>query len=132
VKTQGRLPVGRSGGQKKLRNALPSALQLLQQTQDGVIVVRIPLRRNFSDNLGEHAFGDAVFQALEPEAKGFHAGYAFINAVACIQAAQGRIGEIPLPGVEAEALVDHQRAISRRIPVTRVGRSPGNVAWRCA
>ena len=36
-----------------------------------------------------------------------------VDAVARVEAAQRRVGKIPLPGVEAESLVDHHRLIAR-------------------
>src|SRR5579862_4417271 len=97
--------------------------KLLEKPLQGVEIVVIPFGRDFLCEILQHAIGK-VFRAANPRAERFHAGNAFVHAVAGVEAAQGRIGIVPLAGVEAESLIDHHGRVTLLCAETR-GRRVG-------
>src|ERR1700733_6061902 len=130
-----RVAAGIPGRKNQFAHALAPAVEALEQALERVPVSGVPLRRNLRGLFAEDALGDPIFEAVKPGLECLHAGDTLVDSVARVQAAQRSIGEIPLPGVEAESEVDHHCCIAhccvarRCITRRRVTRCHG--ARRC-
>src|SRR2546430_7435452 len=100
------------GLQDQIRHPGPPAMQLAGKPRERVVIVRVPFRRNLPQKTIQDALGHLIFQALDPRRKGFHPDYAQVHTAARVKSAQRGIWKIPLPDVEAKALVDHPRLVA--------------------
>src|ERR1700759_1115784 len=106
-----RLAVAALGVQDQLLETIDAPKELFEQPLERIEIVVIPLGRNLFRKTLEHPVGKTL-RAANPGVEGFHSGNALIDTVARVQAAQRRVGIVPLAGVETKTLVDHHGGVT--------------------
>ena len=82
-------------------------MELLGEAREGIVIVRVPFRRNLPLKAIQDALGHLFFQALDPRREGFHPDDTAVYTIAGVESSQRSVREIPFTYVEAKALVDH-------------------------
>src|ERR1700722_1225873 len=105
------MAIGILEGLDQLADSGAAGQQLLDQRFDFAQVAAVPLGRDLVGGRPDGVGGQG-FEAREPGVERLPAGDAAVDIVAIVDAAQGRILEAPLAGVEAVAEVDEDGLIT--------------------
>src|SRR5207245_2954818 len=106
-------PPGVARRKDQLAHAVPPLVESSRQLIQLPVFVVVPLRWNAPCKLSELRAAQPLFYARQPRLEGIHSSDVPVDAVPIIKPAQRRVRKIPLPGVEAEPLVDEHGLIAR-------------------
>src|SRR5438445_6041718 len=111
------LPPGVIRRKAQLAHAVPPLVDSSRQLTQLPLFVVVPLRWNAPCKLSELRAAQPLFYARQPRLEGIHSSDVPVDAVPIIKPAQRRVRKIPLPGVEAEPLVDEHGLIARTVRI---------------
>src|ERR1041385_6468763 len=97
--------------EQQLRHLAATIHESFRKPGHGIYIVVVPIGRNFLKDGVQRPLRNLALQTVQPRLKGLAADDSFIHLVSSIKPAQRCVRKIPLPGIEAKTLVDHDGTI---------------------